>query len=530
MIETAEAPTNHHCTMTGNLHHPVTSLAQLSTSLLPLLFGGNGDDGNGVDSCYNYSSSSSTPSTSPTDSIPIGIPIISLLQRIQQFLSSIDLSFTIPENDNTTTNNAWAGKYEVVLPNISTLLGVQFGFMMAVVIGMVMATILYYTIIIIPTRNDDDDIGVNATKNDDTKKKRINNVMSTPNKTILGTTLLITTIYAPYLLINTLAVQHTSIRFVICCCFVLYLFRTLEALFGFVPLGATSSLGVYCTYFSLPFDMEFDTTTTSNNSSSSSLKQQPQPVKATTHDIWNGIRNMIKSVTYICILCSILSKYGYVPFGETNVGEFYEPIVVGDYLNGRHLGNCFAIALLFQQALATGDAVIGNAIQIFLGYKVKQSMRNPMLEATSPSDFWGRRWNLLVHSVMKRGVYKPVRKISCSPILASLAVFIASGLFHEWLVHAVLLYQRPSSSSSSNVLLGSNTAFFLWNFVVIVCEKLFLQTKMISSFGKRYLPSIVVPFCIIMTSLPVAHWFGNPYLKGGYFMDYEQCLILIRKV
>ena len=43
--------------------------------------------------------------------------------------------------------------------------------------------------------------------------------------------------------------------------------------------------------------------------------------------------------------------------------------------------------VFFQQSLALGDAAIGNFVQTVLGYKVKQSMRNPMLEAMSPSKF-----------------------------------------------------------------------------------------------------------------------------------------------
>lgn len=35
--------------------------------------------------------------------------------------------------------------------------------------------------------------------------------------------------------------------------------------------------------------------------------------------------------------------------------------------------------------------------------------RQPLFCATSPSDFWGRRWNSLVHHHLKKGVYKPFR-------------------------------------------------------------------------------------------------------------------------
>lgn len=146
-----------------------------------------------------------------------------------------------------------------------------------------------------------------------------------------------------------------------------------------------------------------------------------------------------------------------------------------------------------------------------------------MLEATSPSDFWGRRWNVLVHALLKRSVYKPVRKFSSS-VIASLAVFVASGLFHEWLVHAVFMHKQ----TQSNILLGSNTAFFVWNFVVIVLERVLAGTKGIKCIGKM-IPSMLIPFTIIMASLPVAHWFGGPYLNGGFFDDYGKCMFLIRK-
>ena len=35
---------------------------------------------------------------------------------------------------------------------------------------------------------------------------------------------------------------------------------------------------------------------------------------------------------------------------------------------------------------------------------------------------------------------------------------------------------------------------------------------------------------IVMTSLPVAHWFGEPYLRGGFFRDYAQCSLWVRRV
>jgi len=223
-------------------------------------------------------------------------------------------------------------------------------------------------------------------------------------------------------------------------------------------------------------------------------------------------------------LCTILSPRGYTPFGAISAGEFYEPITVERYLNLSHLGNCFAMAYFFQSALAVGNSVLGNLVQLLTGYKVLHTMKNPMLEATSPSDFWGRRWNVLVHVVLKRGVYKPARTYA-SALIASLAVFVASGLFHEWMVHAVFLYNKQSEG----VILGSNTAFFVWNFIVIACERMLVATKGVQSL-KKVLPRFMVTVMIIMSSLPFAHWFGGPYLNGNFFSDYEIIVPMIRKM
>ena len=107
----------------------------------------------------------------------------------------------------------------------------------------------------------------------------------------------------------------------------------------------------------------------------------------------------------------------------------------------------------------------------------------------------------------KRGVYKPVRQHS-SALLASLAMFVMSGLFHEWLVHAVLIYNRPTMRETEvpgHVLIGSNTAFFIWNFVVIACERVLAGSKGVRSLGK-VMPRLLITVTIIMTSLPFAHW------------------------
>jgi hypothetical protein len=89
--------------------------------------------------------------------------------------------------------------------------------------------------------------------------------------------------------------------------------------------------------------------------------------------------------------------------------------------------------VLFQMYLTTYCEGLSLFWTGLSGYQVETVMKNPLFEAKSPTDFWSRRWNLLVHRVLKGGVYKPIRKYN-SATIACIAVFVASGAFHEWLL------------------------------------------------------------------------------------------------
>ena len=58
--------------------------------------------------------------------------------------------------------------------------------------------------------------------------------------------------------------------------------------------------------------------------------------------------------------------------------------------------------------------------------------RSPLLLSRSPSDFWACRWNLLVHGLFHRSIFRPLRKRGCPAALCALLAFVVSGLFHEY--------------------------------------------------------------------------------------------------
>jgi len=158
-------------------------------------------------------------------------------------------------------------------------------------------------------------------------------------------------------------------------------------------------------------------------------------------------------------------------------------------------------------------------------------MLNPIFESTSPSDFWGRKWNLVVHGILKRGVYKPVRT-RCSRFVASVATFIASGLFHEWLL--TLVFHPESDDGECSPIcytpgFGRNTLFFLWCAFFIGLEYA-IGSAAVFQVLRNNLPLTVVSLMVVSLALPVAHWFTNDYVRSDFFIDCQTGFPIIVRV
>ena len=80
-----------------------------------------------------------------------------------------------------------------------------------------------------------------------------------------------------------------------------------------------------------------------------------------------------------------------------------------------------------------------------VGYMPITLMRSPLTSATSPLDFWGRRWNRLIHGLFKRTVFQPMVKHGVPKAAASMSAFVVSGLFHEYVGHHHPLSHRATT-------------------------------------------------------------------------------------
>ncbi|PKA60034.1 putative long-chain-alcohol O-fatty-acyltransferase 4 [Apostasia shenzhenica] len=115
---------------------------------------------------------------------------------------------------------------------------------------------------------------------------------------------------------------------------------------------------------------------------------------------------------------------------------------------------CFHIYLTAELVYA-GAAFLASGL---LGLNLEPQFDAPY-RTTSLQDFWGRRWNLVVTTVLRPSVYNPIRR-RWGSAAGFLATFLVSGVMHELMVYYVTL--APPT--------GEMLCFFLLHGVCTVLE------------------------------------------------------------
>jgi hypothetical protein len=303
--------------------------------------------------------------------------------------------------------------------------------------------------------------------------------------------------YLPFRLMDMLDVTNKMMRFSIAVIYpVLTMFKTSEAMFGFSPSSVEASYRNYILYYVAAVEIEFD-------------KLNHRPIKSTMDDMISALHSFAYNIILLGAVKSLFAPSMYEPF-DTDANGNDEGYNVNDLFDFNLLRNNVISTALLQLYLSTFIGALCALVAVVLRVKVKDGMKNPLFQASSPSDFWSRRWNLIVHGVLKRGVFKPVYKYS-SKFVALLATFLASGLFHEFILIAI----HPSHLNFKPAL-GKNTAFMMWNAGIIVLES-YIGGARVFVWIKNNLPKPIVTILVLCTAMPVAHWFLHPYTKSDVF-------------
>lgn len=246
--------------------------------------------------------------------------------------------------------------------------------------------------------------------------------------------------------------------------------RVLEAMHGTMPDYVTNRR-MLILYYSSTLQLKFE---------------DGQPVPLTRDRFWEKLGHFFSVFVQSSLLFSVLLATDYQPFSN-------------------HLANCYAMASITSLVLDGGASGLGLLTSLVTGYILENFNESPLTKSTSPSDFWGQRWDRPVQSALRRGCYQPLRKYFTSHV-AAFGTFIVSGFIHEYVLYTMTFRSQHSYQPQY----GNQFIFFIWNGIVLLLERYCPRFK---------LPRPLQTALVIMTVLPISHLFTDEYIRSSFYND-----------
>mmetsp|Transcript_15356 Transcript_15356/g.21889 ORF Transcript_15356/g.21889 Transcript_15356/m.21889 type:complete len:325 (-) Transcript_15356:484-1458(-) len=186
----------------------------------------------------------------------------------------------------------------------------------------------------------------------------------------------------PRFIIQFFGIRNKVIRFAFTAVPIASLFRCAEAMYGFLPPGLDTSFKKYFIYNLIPLEIDIDPKTKSL-------------VKITRSYIIRNILQFLFGFAKVSILLSLLSSRDFIPFQVPSTFT-----LVTAFHPGRIMNHAIA-GILFEQVLSAFAAGLSLLFAFLTGVQIVELMKSAMFSSKSPSDFWGRKWNRFIHSMLK---------------------------------------------------------------------------------------------------------------------------------
>ena len=123
----------------------------------------------------------------------------------------------------------------------------------------------------------------------------------------------------------------------------------------------------------------------------------------------------------------------------------------------------------------------------------------------------------------------PARKYFSWPV-ATMVTFLASGLLHDY-AWSIVFYHSSATKSTTDFqerifhpMWLKLTAYFLWNGAVMLLERPFCRWVPGVEWLSQRLPTPFVSTLVVLTALPVSHWYTGDWARGGFFTDFAHGL------
>ena len=191
--------------------------------------------------------------------------------------------------------------------------------------------------------------------------------------------------YFPFILLELLALQSRFVRLCLVTTPNMVVFRCIEAMHDTSPAVVETSLGHYVAYYTSLFDFFWDEKTKSRE-------------KISAKELGDKLYRIACHFLFVSCMTSYLLHVDFKPFpSDVQVDRFHMASAL--FAPGHLLNNyLYALLLFFTLALGWNMAALSLNVQ---GYRTVIPFHNPMFTSKSASDFWGKKWNVTIHQILK---------------------------------------------------------------------------------------------------------------------------------
>ncbi|KAL3926995.1 MAG: hypothetical protein SGARI_005446 [Bacillariaceae sp.] len=146
-----------------------------------------------------------------------------------------------------------------------------------------------------------------------------------------------------------------------------------------------------------------------------------RPVPLTVSIFFKKLKQFVSVFLQTSLLFSVLLANDYQVFPQNDDNNLF-------LCFAGHLGNAFLLASLTSLVLDGGASGLGLLTSCVTGYTLEHFSDAPLTKSTSPSDFWGKRWDRPVQSALRRGCYEPL----CDFFGSTMAAFGTFVVSEDW--------------------------------------------------------------------------------------------------
>jgi hypothetical protein len=205
-------------------------------------------------------------------------------------------------------------------------------------------------------------------------------------------------IFVPSPMATYFGITNAILRFFVCGTTpTIAIFRTLEAMYGFAPSHTITSVYNYALYFTSPLLLNPKTETNIHKTNVPRMKQFTSLLYHQTTTFVTGL-----------FITGLYQSYirEFVPYGNGPASTPSNLYMWSSLLDLQIWYQTISYAFLLQLYLSTCSAGLALSTMVLTGYTTQPISDAPLQHCTSPSNFWGRRWNNLIHTCLKNGVFR----------------------------------------------------------------------------------------------------------------------------